>query len=89
MKKEGHLPEPILRVHVGTIFQQHLGDVGTSERWRARVVQCGVARDVRDLGRRARGDEVADDVKVSHGALVWRHGFEPDCTKDSKGDESE
>ena len=88
-EEEGHLPKPILRVHVGTLFQQQFCDFEAASGRGAGMMQRRVARDVRDLGRRARVDEVADDVEVSHGRHAWRAGSELECTQDCKGDESE
>jgi len=55
---------------------------------RTRVMKRRVAHDVRDIWRRTGGDEIADDVEVSHRS-VRRAGLELYCTADGKGDESE
>lgn len=72
LKREGygHLPVPILCVHVGAPFQQPFRHFGMPDWRRARVVERGETRDVRGVGWRARVDEVANDVEVSHGCAV-------------------
>jgi hypothetical protein len=88
-EEDGHLPVPVLCVHVCALFQQHFRDLGVPDRRRTRVMKRRVARNVRDVRWRARGDEIAENIEVSHGLAAWGAGLEPLCTEDGKGDESE
>lgn len=88
-EEDGHLPIPILCVHVRTLFQQQLRDLGVPIRWRTGVMQRRVARNITDVRRRARVDEIAKNIEVSHGRVVWCEGSETLCAEDGEGDESE
>lgn len=55
---------------------------------RACMMKRREAHNVRDIRRRTGGDEIADNVEVSHGS-VRRAGSELYCTADGKGDEPE